>query len=539
MSGTENEGRRRRRLLTASVAAGVLLAGGGGVYLAVAATAPGEATPAGAGSRADKAASPPPLRLEGGSAGTDAGGGSDGGTGDGPGIAPGEPDPGGGPNGTVYKAKGPLPQGPSSAAVHRPEGLVTSAEVTRLATALGISGSPSLVGEVWTIRPEKDGSGARLDVARKAPGNWTYSWYDGGPAGDSCLKGKACPPPGETKPSPGGSPVSEAAAKAAAAPVLKAIGQDDAKVSATQVMNGSVRVVNAEPVVGGLPTYGWSTGLHIGPDGRPVAGSGMLKEPPKSDTYPVIGAEKALAELNEASKGTGPIGIGGCATDPPAGVPEPGKPDAGKPDGGVSDSGKATDVPDSGKPADGRPDQGEPRTWSSAPGAPCQTIVDMAPPDQVPVTRAVFGLAAQDVAGERLLVPAWLFTADPADAAPYTVTQTAVAPEYLVPPAKPSPAPTPEPDEGTAPARQVESFRTEGDGRKLTVTFWGGVCSEYTVTAQESADRVTVRVKETPIDPGRACIAIAVEVSKTVTLDSPLGDRPVVDGASGEAVPRR
>ncbi|MFB7611966.1 hypothetical protein [Streptomyces gardneri] len=506
MSGTEN-GQRRRRLLTASVAAGVLLAGGGGVYLAVAATAPGKATPSGTADAAH-AATPPPLRLESG---------TDGGTG----IAPGEPDPGGGPNGTVYTAKGPLPQGPSSAAVHRPEGLVTSAEVTRLAEALGISGSPALVGEVWTIRPEKDGSGARLDVARKAPGNWTYSWYDGGPAGDACLKGKACPPPGETKPSPGGSPVSEAAAKAAAAPVLKAIGQDDAKVTATQVMNGSVRVVNAEPVVGGLPTYGWSTGLHIGPDGRPVAGSGMLKEPAKGDTYPVIGAEKALAELNEASKGTGPIGIGGCATDPPAGVPEAGK----KTEGGVPDIGRDLDEPVTGA--------------TDAPGAPCQSIADRVAPDEVPVTRAVFGLAAQDVAGERLLVPAWLFTADPADMAPYTVTQTAVAPEFLAPPVKPSPTPTPEPDEGTSPARQIESYRTEGDGRKLTVTFWGGVCSEYTVTATESADRVTVRVKETPIDPGRACIAIAVEVTKPVTLDRPLGDRPVVDGASGEAVPRR
>ncbi|MFI9290913.1 hypothetical protein [Streptomyces gardneri] len=505
MSGTEN-GLRRRRLLTASVAAGVLLAGGGGVYLAVAATAPGKATPSGT-TDAARAAAPPPLRLESG---------TDGGTG----IAPGEPDPGGGPNGTVYTAKGPLPHGPSSAAVHRPEGLVTSAEVTRLAEALGISGSPALVGEVWTIRPEKDGSGARLDVARKAPGNWTYSWYDGGPAGDACLKGKACPPPGETKPSPGGSPVSEAAAKAAAAPVLKAIGQDDAKVTATQVMNGSVRVVNAEPMVGGLPTYGWSTGLHIGPDGRPVAGSGMLKEPAKGDTYPAIGAEKALAELNEASKGTGPIGIGGCATDPPATVPE-----TGKTEGGVPDIGRDLDEPVTGA--------------TDAPGAPCESIADRVAPDEVPVTRAVFGLAAQDVAGERLLVPAWLFTADPADMAPYTVTQTAVAPEFLAPPAKPSPTPTPEPDEGTSPARQIESYRTEGDGRKLTVTFWGGVCSEYTVTATESADRVTVRVKETPIDPGRACIAIAVEVTKPVTLDRPLGDRPVVDGASGEAVPRR
>lgn len=505
MSGTEN-GQRRRRLLTASVAAGVLLAGGGGVYLAMAATAPGGATPGGT-AETPRAAAPPLLRLESG---------ADGGTG----IAPGEPDPGGGPNGTVYTAKGPLPHGPSSAAVHRPEGLVTSAEVTRLAEALGIPGSPALVGDVWTIRPEKDGSGARLDVAQKAPGNWTYSWYDGGPAGDACLKGKACPPPGETKPSPGGSPVSETAAKAAAAPVLKAIGQDDAKVSATQVMNGSVRVVNAEPVVGGLPTYGWSTGLHIGPDGRPVAGSGMLKEPAKGATYPVIGAEKALAELNEASKGTGPIGIGGCATDPPAGVPEAGKP--------------GTAVPDVG-----RPDLGEPATGAGTPGAPCETIVDMAPPEQVPVTGAVFGLAAQDVAGERLLVPAWLFTADPEGAMPYTVTQTAVAPEFLAPPVKPSPTPTPTPDEGTSPARQIESYRTEGDGRKLTVTFWGGVCSEYTVTAAESADRVTVRVRETPIDPGRACIAIAVEVTKTVTLDGPLGDRPVVDGASGQAVPRR
>ncbi|WP_017238863.1 hypothetical protein [Streptomyces sp. SS] len=479
MSGTENV-RRRRNVLAASVAAGVLLAGGGGVYLA--ATASGEATPSGAGAKAaDAVGPPPPLRLEGGSGG-------------GPGIAPGEPDPGGGPNGTVYTAKGPLPQGPSSAAVHRPEGLVTSAEVTRLAEALGVSGRPALEGEVWTIRPEKDGSGPRLDVARKAPGNWTYSWYDGGPVGDTCLKGKACPPPGEAKPPRGGSPVSEAAAKAAAAPILKVLGQDDAKVTATQVMDGSVRVVNAEPLVGGLPTYGWSTGLHIGPDGRAVAGSGMLEEPAAGATYPVIGAAKALAGLNEKSKGTGPVGIGGCATDP-----------------AVKEGGTA-----------------------EQPAAPCQSIADTAPPTQVPVTGAVFGLAAQDVAGERVLVPAWLFTADPADGAPYTVVETAVAPEHLAPPVT-----APPPAEGTAPVRQVESYRTEESGRKLTVTFWGGVCSTYTVTAQQTPERVTVRVSEAPADPDRVCVAMAVEVTKTVALEDPLGARAVIDAASGEPVPRR
>ncbi|MFF1510023.1 hypothetical protein [Streptomyces sp. NPDC058326] len=501
MSGTENV-RRRRNVLAASVAAGVLLAGGGGVYLATAASGDGSGVatkPAGA------AGPPPPLSLRGGgSGGTDA----EGGTGGGPGIAPGEPDPGGGPNGTVYTAKGPLPQGPSSAAVHRPEGLVTSAEVTRLAEALGVSGSPSLVGDVWTIRPEKDGSGPRLDVARKAPGNWTYSWYDGGPAGDTCLKGKACPPPGETKPSPGGTPLSEAAAKAAAAPVLKALGQDDAKISASQVMNGSVRVVNADPVIGGLPTHGWSTGLHIARDGRTVAGSGMLKEPVEGAVYPVIGAAKALAALNEDSKGTGPIGIGGCATAPPA-----------------------ADVPSAGRP-DRTPPPGK-----AEPAVPCQTIVDGVAPEQVPVTAAVLGLAAQDVDGGRLLVPSWLFTADPADGAPYTVVRTAVAPEFLTPPAKPSP--TPSPEDGTAPVRQIESFRADEAGRKLTVTFWGGVCSTYTVTAQERADRVVVRISEAPTDPDRVCVAMAVEITKTVALDAPLGSRPVVDGASGEAVPRR
>ncbi|MFB6840883.1 hypothetical protein [Streptomyces sp. NPDC056361] len=491
MSGTENV-RRRRNVIAASVAAGVLLAGGGGVYLA--ATASGEATPAGAGgAAADAAGSPPPLRLEGGNGGA--------------GIAPGEPDPGGGPQGTVYTAKGPLPHGPSSAAVHRPEGLVTSAEVTRLAEALGISGSPVLDGQVWTIRPEKDGSGPRLDVARKAPGNWTYSWYDGGPVGDTCLKGKACPPPGEAKPSRGGSPVSEAAARAAAAPILKVLGQDDAKVTASQVMDGSVRVVNADPVIGGLPTYGWSTGLHIGPDGRAVAGSGMLDEPAEGATYPVIGAAKALAELNEKSKGTGPVRIGGCATDPPAGVDGNGKGDPAGVDGG-------------GK--------------GDAPAAPCQSIAEVAPPTEVPVTGAVFGLAAKDVAGERVLVPAWLFTADPVDAAPYTVVETAVAPEYLSPPVKPTP-----PEQGTAPVRQVESYRADEGGRKLTVTFWGGVCSTYTVAAQETPESVTVRITEAPTDPDRVCVAMAVEVSKTVALEDPLGARTVVDAASGQPVPRR
>ncbi|MET9375073.1 hypothetical protein ABZX98_13090 [Streptomyces sp. NPDC002992] len=473
MSGTENRRMRHRPLLVASVAASVLLAGGGGVYLATTASG-GDAT------RPSGAAAPPPLRLDGKS-GTDGG----------PGIAPGEPDPSGG--GVVYKAERPLPGGPSSAAVHRPEGRVTSAEVTRLAAALGIAGAPRLEGEVWKLAPEKDGQGLRLDVSAKAPGSWTFSRYDGGPAGDTCLKGKACPPPGETK-TPSGGPVSEAAARAAATPVLKAIGQEDAKLDASQLM-GTVRVVNAEPVVGGLPTYGWSTGIHVGPGGELVAGSGQLKDPVAGHTYPVIGAGKALEELNRASAGAGPIGIGGCATDPPAGTTD---------------------------------------------DRPTMTCEPDAKPKELAVTGAVFGLAAQFVDGERALVPAWLFQVEAnAGATPTTVVRTAVAPEHLAPPAKPSPTPTPDPDEGTAPERRIESYRVDGAGTKLSVTFWGGVCSEYTATVRESADKVAVRVTERPMDPGKACIAIAVEVTRMVTLEQPLAGRVVVDAASSEPVPRK
>ncbi|MEU8761828.1 hypothetical protein [Streptomyces sp. NPDC048659] len=485
MSSTENRSRKRGPLLVASVAAGVLLAGGGGVYYA--ATAAGGS---GGDAKAVAPGAPPVLRLDQGSDG-------------GPGIAPGEPDPGGGAGGTVYRAAGALPRGPAEAAVYRPEGRITAAEVTRLAKALGLAGTPRLVGEVWRLAPDRDESGPRLDVSALAPGSWTYSWSQGGPVGDTCLKGKACPPPGEAVAPRGGSPVSEAAAKAAAAPVLKAAGQDGAKLDARQLMNGSVRVVNADPVVGGLPTYGWSTGVHVGPDGALVAGSGRLREPAAGDAYPVIGARQALDELNEAAKGTGPVGIGGCATDPPAGAAEP-RSGAAEP-------------------------QGE------RPAAPCRTSAGPAEPTVVTVTGARFGLAAQYVDGAQVLVPAWLFEArGAAGSAPFTVVRTAVDARYLAPSAKPSPGP----GTGTAPARLVTSFTADPTARKLTVNFSGGVCSTYTVTAEETPERVLVRIAERATDPDRVCIAVAVEITRSVALEQPLGGRPVVDAASGQPVPR-
>ncbi|MFI1399040.1 hypothetical protein [Streptomyces sp. NPDC020681] len=499
MSSTENthDSARRRRspLAVASVAAAVLIAGGGGAYFATAGSG-GDSADAKRGAQAG-GKNPPPLALDGASGRDGAGG-----------IAPGEPDPTGG---TVYKAAGKLPDGPDKAAVHRAEGAVTEAEVTRLAKALGLAGTPRLAGPAWKIGTEKDGGGPMLQVNKDAPGTWTYARFTPSPSGDNCVKVDVCPSGGGTdsgsgtgaaKDLPAGGPaVSEEAAKKAAAPVLKALGQSDAELDARQLM-GAVRVVNADPVIGGLPTYGWSTGIQVGADGQVVGGSGQLKVPEKGDEYPVLSADEALKQLNKDAKGSGPIGIGGCATPVPA-------------EGEI-------------KPQD------EPK-----PDALCEPERKPAGPQQMTIGKAVFGLAAQYVDGRQALVPSWLFEVAPKSGdQTFTIAQTAVAPKFLKAPTPPQKdvKPTEPPQDPVAPSdRRVLSYNV--DGRTLSVTFWGGVCSDYAATASEAGGQVKVRITETNPDPERVCIAIAKELTEQVTLDKPLGDRKVVDAATGQAVP--
>ncbi|MFJ3702052.1 MULTISPECIES: hypothetical protein [Streptomyces] len=462
--------RRRSPFAVASVAAAVLLAGGGAAYWA--STASGGGTDAGRAASGDS--SPPPLALDlADSSSTQP-----------PGIAPGEPDPHGG--GVVYRASGELPDGPDSAAVHRAEGTVTAAEVARLAKALGVRGAPHTDGTAWKVGSDGDGSGPVLKVVKQAPGTWTFARYGaGGP--DACEPGPACAKQDRTPPS--GPPVDEKAAKAAAAPVLKAAGQDGAALDADQLM-GSVRVVNADPVVGGLPTYGWSTGIQVGAGGEIVGGSGHLKGLSKGDTYPVTGADEALEQLNAESRQSPKGGVGGCATSVPL------------------------------------EDDLAPQPDCSGGTPPVTTVT---------VGKAEFGLAARYTDGEQILVPSWLFSVEPAGGGPgNTIVQVAVDPDHLTDGSTgPSPTPTKDPAAGDA---AITSY--SADGRTLEVTFWGGVCSTYAARASEDGTSVRVTVTESKPDPGKACIMIAKELTRTVTLDTPLDGRKVVDAASGETVPR-
>ncbi|MGW5036176.1 hypothetical protein ACWEQW_33485 [Streptomyces nigra] len=466
--------RRRSSAAVAAVAAAVLLVGGGGAYLAANASGGSDGSAAtGAGG-----STPPPLNLDGA---TD-GGGS-------PGIAPGEPNP----YGVKYRAGGELPDGPGSAPVYRATGEVGADDVARLAEALGVDGTPVSRGETWHIGV-KDGSGPTLQVDKKAPGAWTFQRFAAGT--DDCRGVAECSKAPSAR---AGDPPAEDAAKKAAEPVLEAAGLDEAKLDASQVM-GAQRVVHAEPVVDGLPTYGWTTGVTVNAQGEVVGGSGLLESPEKGDTYPVLSAEKTLGLMNRTPAADGRTGIGGCA-DP---VP-------------LKDG---TAVP-----------------CEAAPDAPSKNT------DTVTVEKAVFGLAAHAVDGRQALVPSWLFEVRAPEARDsFTVTHPAVDPEYLASSSGeatdgPSPRPSgPKDDPSASPVTRnvtVEGYKAEG--RELTVTFTGGVCADYDVTASESGGAVTVRVTETT-RPEKVCILIAKVFHRTVELDEPLGDRKVV-GTDGQSVP--
>ncbi|MFJ5550178.1 hypothetical protein [Streptomyces sp. NPDC093225] len=507
--------RRRPRLAVVSVAAAVLLAGGGGAYWAASASGGGESKAAlgdTAASREQKADGDTPL----------------------PGIAPGEHDPSGG--GVVYVAEGTLPKGPGSAPSYDVKGEVGKDEVARLAASLGIAGEPRLVGEQWQAGLVKDPGGMRLTVGRQAPGAWTFSAYHP-TGGDNCKKGSdSCGPAVLPEGGGTGTPVSEAAAKAAAAPVLKAAGQDGAKLEA-EVVHGATRYVNADPVIGGLPTEGWRTALIIGPDGQVTGGSGNLKAPVRDGQQSVITADQALKRLNAVSRSPE---IDSCATPVPnvdvpkmpgggAGAPEVG---AAGPDTPVSDDGSVTDSGPTSDDDTTTADHGAATgigggqdTDPAAPDSVAPCTQSPAPPKQPrteKVEGAVLGLTPRADDQGAQLVPAWLFTVAGRDGRPdHTVSQSALAA-----------------DAPTVPPASAPGFSYQEDGRRLTVHFWGGVCSTYSASVRESATAVTVKITDTPTDPHKACIMIAKEMSLTVTLEQPLGDRKVIDATTGKTLPR-
>lgn len=571
----ERQGRRRGpRLTIAAVAAAVLLAGGGGAWWAAADGGSGSGGPA-------------PLRIAG----------------------PDVPVPGGGSTdsasagGAAYRLTGTLPQGPKHAPVYRPDGVGQDA-VRKLADALGMTGAVTSSAGSWQVAPPKQGPALLVD--KGAVGTWSYARAgapaigarpDSGPAGnasgstsstsstgagESTATGSvtvhpgapATPsPPGAVSvpvmpvaPSPGtggSAPVDEQRARQAAAPVLAALGLSGARVDAAQTV-GPMRLVTADPVVGGLPTHGWTTQLEIGPDGTIALGYGRLAPLAKGDDYPVISAAGAFKQLS--ARLPGPVvddGLANCV------VPMHGGQGLARPQATPTVPGQ---------------DRTLPRTLPCVPGNG----------HPVQVRGATFGLAAEFVSGTQALVPAWLFDTAPAGVARTSVVaQTAVDPSYIATggpsaggpgmsdpgqsspgqsspgqgapgqstpsaPASPgvpvnpggpvnpgvpvNPGGPREPDPGMpadpkAPQHiPVTGYRAAGT--TLTLTFWGGECDTYKATVVESADSVRVTVTATPKNTGtqQMCPMIARQFTASVHLAQPLGDRTVVNATDGQPV---
>ncbi|WP_051950594.1 hypothetical protein [Actinacidiphila yeochonensis] len=335
----------RRRTAVVAVAAAVLAVGAGGAWWAAAAGGGGD------GGAAATRDAPAPLRLDGsgGRAGAD---------------------------GARYRVTGTLPAGPARAAVYRTGGDVTASDVSRLAGLLKVAGPVVSDHDSWRVGGSQ--GGPSLLVAKAAPGTWTYS--STGAAATPVRPGAA----GGTNASPG-TPVSVAAAEAAAAPLLKGLGLSDARIDASGAVGG-VRTVTADPRIGGLPTYDWTTSVEVGSDGRPALGFGRLSPLVKGDEYPVVSAAKAVAGLRSEPVAHPMY----CMAVPASGT------------GSGSGSGDSCGAASGGS--------GQP----------------------VEVRGASFGLAARDVAGRPALVPSWLFRVAPAGSATTSVEPvTAVDPAYV------------------------------------------------------------------------------------------------------------
>ncbi len=279
---------------------------------------------AGCGSQAGGAAGSPPQKLHLASSAT-------------PSPATGAPNipqpimpspaPPGVPGWAQVKLTGRLPAtGPTSGAVHAlPGGEVPEATVRALAGALHLSGSPRRTTGGWRVT----GPGI-LQVSDAAGLRWTYiggpaiPWCNGpirqgttgapgaGTTAGSGLNPRAAVPaalrlscpmkPGQLEPYdpvPGASGSAAApsgpAAESAATPVLQAAGVAGSPLRITTI--GSYTFVSADPVIGGLPTSGFTTTVGVGPGGRITPANGWLSRPVPGSAYPLVSARQAFSRL--------------------------------------------------------------------------------------------------------------------------------------------------------------------------------------------------------------------------------------------------
>ncbi|MGW3297756.1 hypothetical protein ACWC9S_27700 [Streptomyces xiamenensis] len=430
--------------------------------------------------------------------------------------------------GTELVATGPLPEGPGSAAVYGFAEGIGEERVAELAAALGVEGEPRLSEGHWWHVAGPDANAAYLSATEET-GEWFY-------AADSGVGAYTTVGPGD--PDDPHSPVSSEAvpadplgpapsteeALAAAAPLLDLLGLEDAPVEELEYHDGN-RTLLFPRMVDGLRAHGLETEIAVSPQGTIVRASGSVGEPVVEREREMLGAQETLDARNATEAG-------------PVARVEPGFVDC------------PTLLPHVMPHADGDPEGGS----AGATVAECEPVplpepVELPEPvvEQLEVTGAeqVLMLWWENDFTPATLVPGWSYTFSTGDGTENTLQYPAVeydgVPDGSYPdsgsssgsaePAHPGDGgATGGSDGGEEPGytgTSVESYDPQDTA--LELTYWTGVCAEYRLVAEESADAVRVLVEEVPGEPYEACILVAEEQTGELTLDSPIGDRTLVD----------
>lgn len=371
------------------------------------------------------------------------------------------PAAGGGPENRMgifagYVLAGTLPDQPTHAPIYLwPSTKPSQSDVEKLASALGLSGTPTRHANGWDLKTATGELRVRDDQGQQ----WSYARADteqcqafqtdidspDSSTGFACAVASSVEvPPAVGAPAVGAPPVpaptiappangpDEAATKAAAASLLAALGlTGDDQFSA----GAPTSYLNVSPKVAGLPTQGIDTTINV--DARGIAGAtGQLQAPTAGDDYPLQTAKAAFDSLAARPQPMiamycgpvpgGPNRFGGVASSaaeaPPsaAGAPKPIAPPVP-----VNSVSVGSPPADATKPADAT-------QLNDGSAMPCPT------PEPIKITGAHLGLEIEynaTTAGATILVPAWFFTL--ADSSLAT-TAIAVDPAYLGTPPQPS-----------------------------------------------------------------------------------------------------
>ncbi|MCW2599782.1 MAG: large rane protein [Frankiales bacterium] len=387
------------------------------------------------------------------------------------------------PTASDYQLVGDLPPGkPTDAAAwNLPTGPGPEAAVARLAHGLR-AGTP--------VRERGGWRAGGLGVSGAAGRAWYFSPCTGEGVGSpdgplACATTgsgtvTAEPAPATPVPIPKQQTPTTQTVRAAAAPVLDAVGLTGAPARVAVVPGGGSLTV--DPIVNGLETSSWTTRVDIDVNGRITSANGWLGTPAKADTYPLVTAREAFDALPPRPR------ILSCRVAPNGGCQQP--------------------VPE-----------------KISGGHLGLTVAPLADGGHVLLPAWLFDVkGAQDPVAGVAVEPRFLGTGDPPTVAPSN---------KQVPPSQVAPAPARTP-------LSFDSAYRAGTANAVVVQYGDSTsCPHQHVThaVKESDTAVIVVLVADSRDPNLICTDNYSPVKLEIALKAPLGPRRVIDGTTGREIP--